>query len=78
MITIEVYQVIKESNNSYTASLNFKEGDKILKRTTVNAFTKIEFKDKIRTYKEKIEQIEADKQNLLIIVQQAIDEVMGE
>ena len=78
MITIEVYQVIKESNNSYTASLNFKEGDKILKRTTVNAFTKIEFKDKIRTYKGKIEQIEADKQNLLIIVQQAIDEVMGE
>ena len=77
-MNIEVYQVIKEKDGSYTASLNFIENDKIIKQTTVNARTKVEFKDIIREYKIKIEEKAAAKTTLLAIVQQAIDEVMAE
>ncbi len=80
MINIEVYQVIKESDDSYTASLNFidSETTKIIQKRTVNASNLVEFKDQIRVFKTKIEQIEADKQTLMGIVQRAIDEIMAE
>ncbi len=80
MINIEVYQVIKESDDSYTASLNFidSETTKIIQKRTVNASNLVEFKDQIRVFKTKIEQIEADKQTLMAIVQRAIDEIMAE
>lgn len=78
MITIEVYQVTKQEDDSYAASLKFMEDDKTLMTKTVVAFTKEEFKDRIRLFKEKIEQDAAAQQNLLTIVQTAIDEVMAE
>jgi len=75
---IKVYNVAKEKDGSYTASLNFIEGDKITKQTTINASTVAEFKDKIRIFKGKIEAQQSERQNLLSIVQTAIDEVMAE
>lgn len=78
MIEITVYQVTKQEDDSYAASLKFIENDKILATKTVVAFTKDEFKDKIRVYKTKIESLQTQQQNLLVIVQTAIDEVMAE
>ena len=78
MIEIEAYQVTKQEDDSYAASLRFVENGKRLMTKTVVAFTKNEFKDKIRIYKTKIEKLQTQQQNLLTIVQTAIDEVMAE
>lgn len=80
MITIQVINVIREADTSYTATLQFADDidNKIIKTTQVNAYTKEQFKDKIREFKEKIGERQTRKSNLLVIVQEAIDEVMAE
>lgn len=78
MIEIQVYQVTKQEDGNYAASLNFVENGKVVKRTTVVAKTKEEFKSEIRIFKQKIMAGEAGKQSLLGIVQSAINEVMAE
>lgn len=78
MINIEVYQVTKQDDGSYEAGLNFIENGKIIQRKMVQASSKAEFKDKIRVFKERIEQVETQKQSLIRIVQEAINEVMAE
>jgi len=78
MIEIKAIQVTKQDDDSYAANLHFVEGDKLLRTKTVVAFNKNEFKDKIRIFKEKIKAEATAQQNLLIIVQTAIDEVMAE
>ena len=75
---IQVYQVTKQEDGSYAASLKLIEGDKILKKKTVVASTKEEFKNKIRTFKVAMENQALEHQTLMDIVQTAIDEVMAE
>lgn len=81
-ITIEVYQVEVETDENdvkiYTAYLKFIDNGKVIKNKSVSAKNMTEFKDRIRLFKEKIDQAETERLTLITMVQNAINEVMAE